>query len=309
MKSALITGGAGFVGSHLARRLLDDGVETHLVVRPGADLGRVTGLRSKAVFHEISSSDEAALTRCFAQASPEAVFHLASQTRASSASPIDDAEHRIGGDLGFLLKIASAAALTAEPPLVLVRAATLAEYGAAAAPYRESDRLQPLTPYGASMAACTLTLSALRSSLPYRVAQGRLALVYGPGQSLAFLVAKLIAELSAGRPVDVRNPSAQRDLIFIDDAVDGLIALAARDIGPADTANLCTGTGVSMREAAETVRAATGAPASLVKFGDVPISDGAQDLWGSPDFAAEALQWRAKTNFKNGVRLTLERSR
>lgn len=309
MRSALITGGAGFVGSHLARRLVEEGVDTHLIVRPSTDRSRLKSLRSKAAIHQVSADDEAALARCFALASPEAVFHLASQTRPSTSAPIDDSALRVSGDLGFLLAVAKAAARAATPPRVFVRAASLAEYGAASAPYREEDRLQPVTPYGASMAACTLTLSALRASLPYRVAQGRLALVYGPGQSPAFLVARLIADLSAGKPVEVRNPSARRDLIFIDDAVDGLIALAARDISPADTANLCTGVGVSMREAAETVLLATGAAASLVRFGQTPVSDGAQDLWGSPDFAAATLNWRTRTDFKDGVLKTLERSR
>lgn len=308
MKSALIIGGAGFVGSHLARRLVEEGVDTHLIVRPSTDKSRLESLRSKAAIHQVNVDDDAGLAQCFALASPEAVFHLASQTRPSATAPVDDAVRRINGDLGFLLAVAKAAARTANPPRVFVRAASLAEYGAAAAPYREEDRLQPVTPYGASMAACTLTLSALRASLPYRVAQGRLALVYGPGQSPAFLVARMIADLSAGRPVEVRNPSARRDLIFIDDAVDGLIALAVRDIGQADTVNLCTGVGLSMREAAEAVLAETGASSSLIRYGATPVSDGAQDLWGSPDFAAAALKWRATMNFKEGVRLTLERS-
>ncbi len=305
MKSVLVTGGAGFVGSHLARRLLESGAETHLVLRKGSDRRRLSDIESHLRIHQITDSDS--LSRCFASGAPDVVFHLASQTRATAGAPIDDAAGRVAGDLGFLLAVVKAAATAPKPPKAFVRAASLAEYGAAPAPYREDERLQPLTPYGASMAACTLTLSALRPSMPFRVAQGRLALVYGPGQAPAFLVARMIEDLSAGRAVDVRNPAARRDLIFVDDAVDGLMALAQRDIGPADVVNICTGAGVSMREAAETILAATGAAPSLVRYGDAPVADGAQDLWGSTEFAARALNWRARTGFKDGVRRTLER--
>lgn len=307
MRSVLVTGGAGFVGSHLVRRLVERGAETHLLLRPGSGRSRISDIQSRLHLHEVADGDIGALSRCFSSASPEAVFHLASQTRAAAGAPVDDAAGRVAGDLGFLLRVASAAATTPKPPRVFVRAASLAEYGAAPAPYREVDCLQPLTPYGASMAACTQFLSALQPSLPFRVAQGRLALVYGPGQSGSFLVAKLIDDLSAGRAVEVKNPAARRDLIFVEDAVDGLIALAERDIGPNMVMNLCTGAGVSMREAAETILAATGAAPSLVRYGTAPVADGAQDLWGSPELAARALQWRAETNFKDGVRQILAR--
>jgi nucleoside-diphosphate-sugar epimerase len=305
MKSALVTGGAGFVGSHLVRRLLERGVRTHVVVRKGSGLQRLAPAGAQLRIDEISSNDD--LSGCVANASPDIVFHLASQTRAHTNSAIDDAAGRVTGDLGFLLATVKAAATAPKPPAAFVRAASLAEYGAAPAPYHEADRLQPLTPYGASMAACTQMLGALQQSLPFRVAQGRLALVYGPGQSTAFLVAKMIADLSAGRAVEVRNPAARRDLIFVDDAVSGLIALAERDTGLNTVLNLCTGVGISMREAAETVLAATGASPSLVRYGSAPARDGAQDLWGSPALAAGALQWRATTDFKDGVRLTIDR--
>lgn len=307
MKSALVTGGAGFVGSHLARRLVERGVDAQLVVRKGSSRGRLADIEPQLIIHEIDEGED--LSRCFARTAPEIIFHLASQTRAAAGSPVDDAAGRVTGDLGFLLAVVKAAAHAPTPPQVLVRAASLAEYGAAPAPYREEDRLLPLTPYGASMAACTQFLSALQPSLPFRVAQGRLALVYGPGQSTSFLIAKMIEDLTAGRSVEVRNPAARRDLIFVDDAVDGLIALAERDIGRNIVLNLCTGAGIPMREAAEIVLAATGAAPSLLRFGTAPVADGAQDLWGSPDRAAGALNWRARTNFADGVRLTLERTR
>jgi len=307
MNSVLITGGAGFVGSNLAHRLVESGAETHLIVRSSTNRIRLAAIKQKLFIHEIEPTDQAGLDRCFAEVSPETVFHLASQTRPIAGSTIDDAAGRLTGDLGFLLAVAKSAAETPHPPKAFVRAASLAEYGASPAPFREADRLQPLTPYGASMAACTLTLNALSPSFPFRIAQGRLALVYGPGQSPAFLVAQLIEQIKVGLAVEIKNPAARRDLIFIDDAVDGLLRLAEINLGQTSTLNICTGVGVSMKEAAETVLRVAGASPSLVRFGKSHIIEGAQDLWGSPDLAAQLLDWTTCTNFESGVRQTFDR--
>jgi nucleoside-diphosphate-sugar epimerase len=304
MKSALVTGGAGFIGSHLVRRLVSEGVRTHLIVRQQSDLSRLSAFAGAVEVHRAATDME--IARAFRQAAPQVVFHLASQTRAGGRSAVDDAIGRVSGDLGFLLSIVKVAAEAATPPKAFVRAASLAEYGAAPPPYREEDRLQPLTPYGASMAACSEVLSALAPSLPFRVAQGRLALVYGPGQSTSFLIAQMVENLSGGRAVEIRNPEARRDLIFIDDAVDGLMALANRPEA-AGVFNICTGTGVSMREAAAAILNATGADRQLVRFGAAPVTDGAQDLWGSPDHTKKALDWRAETTFQEGVAQTILR--
>ena len=298
MKSALVTGGAGFIGSHLVRRLAREGVNVHLVVRPQSDLSRLAPIRDSVVVH--APTDGTGLADAFRVAAPDVVFHLASQTRSAGASPIDDAIGRVAGDLGFMLTVAKAAAEASRPPSAFIRAASLAEYGAAPPPYRETDRLQPLTPYGASMAACSEVLSALSSSLPYRVVQGRLALVYGIKQSTTFLVAQLVESLSAGRRVEIRNPEARRDLLYIDDAVDGLIRLATRDCA-SGAINICTGVGISMREAAETVLKATGADPRLVRYGEAPVKDGASGLWGAPEHAMRLLGWKSETSFQEGI--------
>mgnify|MGYP000468690589 CR=1 FL=1 len=302
MKSALVTGGAGFIGSHLVRRLVREGVKTHIIVRPQSDLSRLSPVSGEVEIHHAAADGDIALA--FRRAAPDAVFHLASQTRAAGASLVDDAIGRVSGDLVFLLSVVKAAAEAPAPPKTFIRAASLAEYGAAPPPYREEDRLQPLTPYGASMAACSEFLSALSPSLPFRTAQGRLALVYGHGQSNAFLVAQMIENLTAGCAVEIRNPQARRDLIYIDDAVDGLMTIAGRT-NAKGVLNICTGTGVSMREAAETILKATGADPRLVRYGAAPVADGAQDLWGSPELAKRTLDWRAETTFQDGVAKTI----
>ena len=81
----------------------------------------------------------------------------------------------------------------------MIRAGSLAEYGLAPLPTREEAREEPVTVYGASLVAATHFVGALQSRLPFSVATARLALVYGPSQSIDYLVPLLITRCLAGK--------------------------------------------------------------------------------------------------------------
>src|SRR5262245_22662865 len=77
MKRAVITGGTGFIGANLARRLLSDGHEVHLLVRPTHTTWRIEEIRSDARLHEVHLHDEQSVMKAIAQIRPDWVFHLA----------------------------------------------------------------------------------------------------------------------------------------------------------------------------------------------------------------------------------------
>jgi len=79
MKRVLLTGGAGFVGAGLARRLLHAGHELNLLLRPGANLWRLDAVRAALRLHTADLTDAPAVARGVAAARPEWVFHLAAQ--------------------------------------------------------------------------------------------------------------------------------------------------------------------------------------------------------------------------------------
>ena len=77
MKRVILTGGTGFVGANLARRLLRDGHEVHLLVRPNYQPWRIDGIRSDVRLHELHLHDAEAVARVVSEIRPEWVFHLA----------------------------------------------------------------------------------------------------------------------------------------------------------------------------------------------------------------------------------------
>ncbi len=296
----VITGGSGFIGSRLAAAHVADGDEVIAIVRPrGLVPGRV--LPPGVVSARIRLEDSEALEKCMQSARPTIIYHLASDTGRDAAIPNPRETHRLTGDLRNLLTLLAAAGEAR--PRVFIRAGSLAEYGNGAMPSRESQREQPLTPYVTAMVAGAHYARMLQPRLRFPVLTARLGLTYGPGQSDAFLVPWLIQRCLAGKPSEVQRPTWRRDLIYVDDIVDGLRALATGDLPGGSIVNLCTGIAPTMSEVAELIVEATGANPSLISFGNRPASDhGIAILQGSPDLALARLGWAAGTSLRDGLR-------
>ena len=305
MSRILITGGAGFVGSHLAEACAKADHQVHVVVRPGSSDERLSDVLDRISVHRVDLRSEADVGHCLADVSPDIVYHLASSPRRQPSPHLDDAKAYIREDLGCLIVLLGAAAALRRPPSHVIRAGSLAEYGTAPLPYREDVREAPATVYGAGLVAATHYVSALRARLPFPVATARLALIYGAAQSADYLVPALVEKCLAGEVSTIRRPDDRRDLLFIGDAVEALMRMAAMSLPPAAIVNICTGIAPTMREVAGLVVDATAADPNLIEFGDGPIS-GAADLRGSPELASELLQWRARTALAAGMAQTVK---
>lgn len=303
----LITGGAGFIGSRLALAHAADGDEVHVIVRPR---GRSTRTPPRAVVHPIPLNDRDAVADCLAAARPSIIYHLAGDTGRNRGVPRPADRGRLTEDLENLLTLLAAAADAPSPVDVLVRAGSLAEYGDGPMPSREGQREQPLAAYTAAMVAGAHYSRMLQPRLPFPVLTARFALTYGPGQSEDFLLPWLVRRCLAGEPSTIGHPDWRRDMIFVDDLVEGLRELAdARPPGGA-IVNLATGTAPTVREIAGSILSATGANPSLITFGCEEDRGGvAHALWGCPDLARQLFGWSAKTPLAAGVQRTVEHMR
>jgi UDP-glucose 4-epimerase len=304
MSRILITGGAGFVGSHLAEACAKADHQVHVVVRPGSADERLSHVRDRIAVHRVDLRSEADVVRCLSDVSPDIVYHLASSPRRQPGPHLEDAKAYIREDLGCLVGLLGAAAALRRPPSHVIRAGSLAEYGNAPLPYREDTREAPATVYGAGMVAASHYVGALQARLPFPVATARLALIYGPAQSADYLVPALLEKCLAGEVSVIRRPDDRRDLLFIADAVEALMRMAAVPLPPAALINICTGVAPTMREVANLVLETTDADPGLIQFGDGPVS-GVADLRGSPELAANLLQWRARTGLPGGLAQTV----
>ena len=292
----LVTGGAGFIGSHLADALLGRGDEVAVVDDLSA--GRPGRMPDLAMLHKLSVADGAELAAVVADARPDLICHLAAQidVRTSVIQPAADAEANVVGTVNVLEAARAAGAR------VLLASTGGALYGRdAPIPSLEDVLPLPESPYGVAKhcAEQYVTLYNRLHGTGHTVL--RLANVYGPRQDPAGeagVVAIFCAQVLAGeRPTIFGDGRQTRDYVYIGDAIAAL--LAAADQGRPGIWNVGSGAEVSVLELARVIGQVSGREIDPVF---APARPG--ELLRSalaPERARRDLGWAATTPLAAGV--------
>ena len=300
MKRALVTGGTGFVGSNLARRLLADGHEVHLIVRPGHKTWRIEEIRRDLRLHPVELGDAEAVGRAVAESRPEWVFHLA----AYGAYPAQTELARIVETnvvaTGSLLEACRGAE-------AFVHAGSSSEYGFRDGPPKESDRLEPNSSYAVSKAAAThLCRQAARESGRWTPTL-RLYSVYGPYEEPTRLIPTLIREGRRGKLPPLVDPDVARDFVYVDDAVDAFLSAASkpRRDDPGAVYNVGTGVQTRIRDVVELARRTLGIEEEA-RWGTMPDRRWDTSVWvADVRKIAEHLGWAPRHALDGGFARTV----
>jgi CDP-glucose 4,6-dehydratase len=315
MSPALVSGAHGFVGSHLARALLERGEAVRVLDRPAPRLADVGGERASGL-DLLGISDQVELVEAdlrdagavaAAVDGSDSVFHLAAQTIVGVArdSPRETFEVNVQGAWNVF------EACRLHDVGRVVFASSDKAYGTSSElPYREDFPLRAVYPYDASKAAAdTIARSyAIAYGLPLAVT--RFANVYGGGDlNFSRLIPETAVALLDGRPPLIRSDgSPQRDFLHVDDAVSAYLAIAgALDDGAAGEAFNAGGERPhSVREVVELIAAAADA-------GIEPDFQGAGNPNGEIDRQyvdstklRELTGWRPEVELEAGLQSTLE---
>src|SRR5689334_6496753 len=293
----LVTGGAGFIGSHLTDALLIRGDE--VAVLDDLSSGRAGRLDPQVPLYKLSIADAAALTSAVTAFRPELICHLAAQidVRASVAAPAEDARVNILGTVNVLEAARSAGAR------MLFASSGGALYGRdAPIPSLEDVLPLPESPYGIAKYCAECYIGLYNRLHGTRHSVLRLANVYGPRQDPAGeagVITIFCASALAGREPTIYGDGTQtRDYVYVGDAVQAF--LAAGDSGRPGTWNIGTGVEVSVLDlvaiigvvAGRGVRPAFAAP----RPGELQRSAVATER------AASELGWRTAMPLGEGVR-------
>lgn len=236
---ALVTGGAGFIGSTLVDRLLAEGnsvdVVDNLSTGSLANLGDARRSKEgRMSFHQldIRSPDLAELMN---KCRPEVVFHLAAQAdvRVSVADPLFDADVNVMGSLRVLEGARSSGA--AKVVFASSGGTIYGDPAPADLPVKESHPQTPLSPYGVAKKVVSDYLNAYRDLHSMEFTSLALANVYGPRQDPhgeAGVVAIFAGRLLSGQPCTIYGDGSQtRDFVYVDDVVDAFARAAERGGG------------------------------------------------------------------------------
>ncbi len=251
----LVTGGAGFIGSHLSDALLARGDQ--VTVLDDLSTGRAARLDPRAGLHQMSVTDPAAVTALAGQTGPEVIFHLAAQidVRASVADPAADAAVNVTGTINVLEAARAAGAR------VVFASTGGALYGMnARVPSPEDLFPEPEAPYGTAKYCAEQYIGLYNRLYGTRHAVLRLGNVYGPRQDPAGeagVVSIFCGRVTGGQPPVVYGDGGQtRDYIYVGDVVDAF--LAAADARQPGTWNIGTGSETSVLDLINLIGQAAG---------------------------------------------------
>lgn len=310
---ALVTGGAGFLGSHLVDRLLVEGHSVDVVDDlSSGTLTNLAGARSDPSFdfrfHRLDIR-RPALADLMARRAPEIVVHLAAphDPDGPRAAQQDQAGADVGGYadatiLGALNVLAASVRAGVTKVVVALSAAVYGEPDRRDQPLREGMPLQPATHQGVAQRAVLDYLGLYRARHQLEFTAAVLGEVYGPRQdpdAQPGTVAALAGRLLQGLACTLPGPAkATRDYLYVDDAVDALARATVR--GGGLLINVATGRATSMEDLYMALTAHTGVPEWPARFAPLPPGHPEQ-VSLDPGRAAIQLGWRPWTSLAEGV--------
>lgn len=303
MSTYLVTGGAGFIGSHLILALLRDG---HTVVNvdsmndyydPELKRARLAQFEDRITHYTVDISDLSALEEVFKKHSFDGIFHLAAQAgvRYSIENPFVYAHTNYIGTLN-LFELAK----RAQVPHI-VAASTSSVYGLnEEMPFKETDRVDtPISIYSATKRGTELLAHAYHHLFGINITMLRFFTVYGPWGRPDMALFKFTKAIIEGLPIEVYNGGdMKRDFTYVDDIVAGIIGAMEKAQG-LSTYNLGKGSPTGLMAYIHTIEEAVGKKALLdmkpMQPGDV------FETWADITNAERDLGYRPQTSVGEGV--------
>jgi len=296
----LVTGGAGFIGSHVVELFVARGFE--VVIVDNLSTGRESNINPKAVFYKMDIRDPG-LDDVFAREKPDYVSHHAAQmdVRRSVAQPLFDADVNILGSINVIecarkhqvkkfIYISSGGAAYGEPVYL---------------PCDEKHPINPICQYGASKHTVEhyLYMYQVNYGLEYTVL--RYPNVYGPRQDPkgeAGVIAIFIGKMLANEPVVINGDGEQqRDFVHVRECANAnFLALRA----PSGIYNLGSGYGVSVNQIFDALRKITGYPHEAL-YGPAKLGE-TRVIYLDATLAFKEMGWKPVINLEDGLRQTLE---
>ncbi len=291
MEKVIVTGGAGFIGSHIVNALIDLGYEVHAV--DNLYSGKKENVNPKAVLHVVDIRDKEKLIPIFKNA--KYVFHEAAlpQVQYSIENPIETHEINVTG----LLNVLEASRINNVKRLVF--AASSAAYGnQEILPLVETMEAHPLSPYGTHKHIGEIYCGLWSRIYSLETVSLRYFNVYGPGQSstgsYASVVPRFIDLRKEGKPLTIVGTGEQtRDFINVKDIVSAnLKAMNSISVGKGEVINIGSTYRASVKEVAELVGGA-------VEHVEPRIEP--QDTEAGIQKAKELLGWEPEIAFAEGI--------
>jgi len=295
----LVTGASGFIGSCLARDLLERGDEVHLLLREGSKLWRLQDRIKDFHVHHVDLSDRSGVSSAIEEIRPANVFHLAAYGAYPHQS---DPDKSIETNFRGTVNITDACA---GKDLSFINVSSSSEYGRKGHPMREDDKLEPDGIYGITKAAGTLYCSHMAREKGMRITTFRVFAAYGYYEDKARLIPSLVLPFLKGESPRLSSPDSVRDFIFIEDLTDAFRKASMTDLPKGSIFNLGTGVQHNIGEVAAIARELTGSEKDVL-WGSIEKKRIEPGTWvADMSNTKQAMGWTPKYDLKSGLKKTI----
>ncbi|MBI2559449.1 GDP-mannose 4,6-dehydratase [Candidatus Woesearchaeota archaeon] len=307
----LISGVTGFIGSEIARRLVEeDEHEVAALVRVGSNLSMFEPIKDIISNLDVrygNLSDFHSIKRIVKDVSPQYILHIGAQTsvRHSFELPLEYNETNYMGTINL-----AHAALELNSFKKFIFASTMETYGwqPKKIPFKEDLSLNPASPYAASKVACEVYIRMAQKAfgLPYIIS--RACNTFGRKHNSGFVTEYLITTMLKNRTVYLGTPNAVRDMMYVDDHVNAYLKMLKSN-AVNDTFNFGTGSRTKMKEIAEKVRKFTDFKGKIAysfppNYPWRPVVEDFLSL--DSGRARKKLGWKPKYSLDEGLRKSIE---
>jgi len=300
----LVTGGAGFIGSHLVERLLSDGHNVAILddlndfYDPKIKRANISDVAKEITVHDVDLRDADKVAKLFQKEKFGAIFHLAA--RAGVRPSIQQPQLYYDTNVAGTLHLLEGARASGVERFVFVSSSSV--YGAAKKlPFSEDEHLtQTLSPYAATKIAGEFLCSTYSHLYKIRIVALRYFTVYGARQRPDLAIHQFTRKIHAGEPIDqFGDGTTRRDYTYIDDILQGTLAALKYDGPMFDVFNLGESDTIQLKDLVAAIEKPLGKKAKINRLpeqpGDMPLT--CADI----SKARKLLGYNPKTKFEDGL--------
>ncbi|MDP7128981.1 MAG: NAD-dependent epimerase/dehydratase family protein [Planctomycetota bacterium] len=311
---AAVTGASGFIGNNLARRLLAEGHDVHLILRPGYITWRLAGLADQVSILEVDIQDAKNLCSGIKNIRPDCLFHFAAYGAYSWQTDFRQmVETNLIGTAN-LVEVCHAADVGA-----FINIGSSSEYGLKESAPAETEHLEPNSHYAITKAAATMHCHSHQPSTinhqPFHMVTLRPYSIYGPYEEPDRLIPTLLVHGLEDKLPPLVDPDIARDFVHVDDMVNACLLAANHHVEcsrrgasglPDQIYNVGTGVQASIRQIVKLVRDLLDISAEP-EWGSMENRQWDTQCWVADSRKIQSLLgWKAEVSLKDGLLKTLE---
>lgn len=303
-KTALVTGAAGFIGSHLVRRLLKKEVETRVLLRKDTDCFRLNSIIRDIGVWNADLADYPSICRCVKEIRPQFLFHLAAFRNVKRDLELLNLaiDINIKGTANLLRAFVNEK-IALE---CFVNTGTCEEYGDGTVPFLEDHREMPVSPYSASKVAATYLCQMVFKTTGLPIVTLRPFLTYGPYQSMDMFIPSLIHHCLTGKDFPMTRGDQTREFNYVDDIVEAYLMAATSQNVIGQIINVGNSIEYRIKDVAEKIVREMGCPIRLL-MGALPKRPGETlRFFCNNEKAKRLLGWSPRISLDEGLKKTIE---